>query len=474
MSKSVVSLENIISLSVSHLIEEYRDLSNESGWHQYLGNDKVGNVANSQALILLKKFNYNFDKKQKVIDTIMFNQFVSEFDSTIDGGWSYRSNYNDAPTTECTAWVLLALNNEIELTSSTILNGLKWLKTNHLNNNSDLGWGSIKGDVSRVYSTCLSLKVLSKYNEKESEEFKRGINWLKSAKNFDGGWGETNGSSSKLTHTSHAIITLLECGISVDSIIIKNATKWILEQFKVSDNWSNQQNIGWREQIEFNGRRITFYHYSLAWILMALQLTRNTDSFQYKFLLNELLLEEQDGNWTHPYLKSETQKTIWSKHDALLAIHYHQQNISDKVTVKRYENIVKGKDTLKNIFTNWIFISVLAATIALALTKLVTYYPNIIDEVLIFCTVFVFVFLKNPVKRYFRIAQSLIALLVSLLILPNYTLEFEKLTSNSSGFEHIIFQLLTVEIHFIVHIIIGGLIALAFVLDFKTRNKIST
>lgn len=471
MSKSIVSLEKVISSSISHLIEEYRELPGESGWHQYLGNDKVGNVANSQALILLKKFNYSFDKKQKVIETILKNQFVSEIDSIFDGGWSYKSNYNDAPTTECTAWVLLALNDEKELYSSTILKGLKWLKTNHLNNNSDLGWGSIKDDESRVYSTCLSLKVLSKYNEKESEEFKRGINWLKNAKNFDGGWGETKGSSSKLTHTSHAIITLLECGISVDSIIIKNATKWILEQFKVSNNWSTQQNIGWREHLEFNGRRITFYHYSLAWIIMALQLTKNTDSFQYKFLLNELLLEEQDGNWIHPYLKSEPQKTIWSKHDALLAIYYHQQNISNKVTVIKSK--IKDKSIIKwkNLLSNWIVISILTAILALSLIKVVTYYPNLTDEVLIFCIVFLFVFLKNPATRYFRIAQSLIALLVSLLILPSYKLEFEKLISNSSGFEHIFFQLLTVDIHFIVYVTIGGLIALAFLLDFKTRNN---
>lgn len=474
MSKSIVSIEHIIYSSISHLIEEYREISGEAGWHQYLGNDKIGNVANSQALILLQKCNFKFDKKQKVIDTIISNQFASENDPAINGGWSYKSNYNDAPTTECTAWVLLALNEEIESNSTAVLKGLKWLKTNHLDNCSDMGWGSIKGDVSRVYSTCLSLQVLSKYNESESEEFKRGINWLKNAKNIDGGWGETKGSSSKLTHTSHAIITLLECGIPIDSTIIKNATRWILAQFQETDNWYVNQNIGWREHLEFDNRRITFYHYSIAWIIIALQATNNTNSHQYKFLLNELLLAEQDGNWIHPYLKSEPQKTIWSKHDALLAIKYHQQNISAKVTLKIPENKYNRKTHWKNLFSNWFIISFVVAILALTLTKLVTFYPNLIDEVLILSVVFIFVYLKNPIKRYFRIAQTLIALLASLLILPNYKLEFEKLVADSTGMEHFIFQILTGDIHFIVYVIIGGLIALTFILDYKTRNKNST
>jgi len=470
MSKSTVSIKNLISSSISHLIEEYREISGESGWHQYLGNDKIGNVANSQALILFQKCNFTFDKKQKVIDTIISNQFSSKTDSGIDGGWSYKSNYNEAPTTECTAWVLLALNKEIGLNSTAITKGLKWLDTNHLNNTEDLGWGSIKSDVSRVYSTCLSLQVLTKYNKSESEEFNRGVNWLKKAKNEDGGWGETESSSSKLTHTSHAIITLLECGVSIESAIIQKATKWILEQIKETENLSDNKNSGWREHLEIEGRRITFYHYSIAWIIRALQATNNTSSKQYEFLLNELLLEEEDGNWDHPYLKSEPQKTIWSKHDALLALKYHQQKISDKIIVKTPKKKVNGEKKWKSLLRNWIVISLIAAILALVLTKIVTYNPNLIDEVLILSVVFIFVYLRNPVKRYFRIAQSLIALLVSLLILPSYKLEFEKLITDSSGMEHFFFQLLTVDIHFMVYVIIGGLIALNFTLDYKTRK----
>lgn len=472
MSKSVISIEEIISSSISHLIEEFREISGESGWHQYLGNDKIGNVANSQALILFHKCNITFDKKQKVIDTIISNQFSSNEDLSLEGGWSYKSNFNEAPTTECTAWVLLGLHDELEMNSESITKGLLWLRNNHLNNSKDLGWGSIKSDVSRVYSTCLSLQVLSKYDEKDSDEFNRGLNWLKKAKNEDGGWGETEGSSSKLTHTSHAILTLLECGTPVESTMIQNALNWILELTHETDSWNDLTNIGWREHLEFQGKRITFYHYSLAWIIRVLQITNHTSSKQYQFLLNELLNEEQDGNWIHPYLKSEPQKTIWSKHDALIVLKYHQENISDKVSItSRPKKKYKKGINWGFLLSNWFVISLITAILALILTKVVTYFPSLIDEVLIVTGVFIFVYLRNPVKRYFRIAQSLIALLISLLILPSYKLEFEKTLTDSSGIEHYFLQLLTVDIHFLVYVVIGGLIALNFILDYKTRKK---
>ena len=356
--------------------------------------------------------------------------------------------------------------------SEPIQKGLEWLLKNHLTNSEDIGWGSINSDVSRVYSTCLSLQVLSKFNQKDSEEYQRGLNWLKKAKNDDGGWGETESSSSKLTHTCHVIITLLSCDISVESAIIQKAIKWILEETKDTDNWYDKKNIGWREHLEFEGRRITFYHYSLAWIMRAIQVTSQTNSKQYKFILNELLIEEEDGNWVHPYLKGEPQKTIWSKHDALLALKYHQLAISDKVVIKKRPNQkLKSGNKWKNLLRNWIFISFISAILALVLTKTVSNFPNLIDEVLILSVVFIVVYLRNPIKRYFRIAQSLITLLVSLLILPSYKIEFEKFSSESSGFDHFFFQLLTVDIPVVVYIVIGGLIALNFILDYKTRKR---
>lgn len=470
MNKQKISLEKLIFSSTSHLLEEYREISNKCGWHQYLGSDKIGNVANAQALLIIQKCNIQFQKKESVIKTLLDNQFSDTTNINLDGGWSYKTNYNEAPTTECTSWVLLALHSEVDIHSEPIKNGLLWLKNNHLENQTDIGWGSIKNDISRVYSTCLSLQVLSKYNQQNSEEYKKAINWLKKAKNKDGGWGITESSPSNLTHTSHAIITLLECGINLESNIICNGINWVLEETKEIENWSEKENIGWREQLEFDGKRITFYHYSVAWIIIVLQLNNKSNTKQYKFLLNELLNHEHNGNWVHPYLKNESQYTIWSKHDAIMALTNHKQDISDKVIVKLDTKKTKTNFNWKSLYTNWVFVSFLSALLALLLTKIILHYPSLSDEIILVLVVFFFVLLRNPIRRYFRIAQSLITLFISLLIVPSYNFEFEKIYLESTGFEHYFFKLLTVEIHVIVYVVIGCLIALNFVLDFKTRE----
>ncbi|WP_282087160.1 prenyltransferase/squalene oxidase repeat-containing protein [Aquimarina algiphila] len=493
------NIDELVDRSIRHLMEEYREISDSYGWHQYLGSEKIGNIANAQALLIFRYFDRQFDNKVKVLETLRNNQLKDKNDIKIDGGWTYRTNYTSAPTTECTCWTLSALTRELDSNDEVINKGINWLLNNHPNSDKDLGWGSVKEDIPRTYATCLALRILKRYGRQNTEEFKRALSWLKNAKNKDGGWGDNEKNESTITHTAHSVITLISCGYKKDSSIVDDACSWLLAQYEDHENWIDIQNGGLLELLDFEGKRISYYHYSVPWVLVALLKCDRLNTSQFFTSFKELIDSEDGGNWIHPFLMNQKYHTIWSKHDCLLAIYNLKKGCPDWDSLKsiklKGDNVVYDcKDDsgffnwVKNKFffnlrgnsnqkpkseerkISWWIIAVVIGIIAIIIKVILDYKPNWIDKVLIGICVTVLVLYFNPKRRYFKASLSIISILGAFKLFS-----MEKISANISGkFEGSIFSgvisFISEEPDPLLYIVLGILAAVCLILDFKERS----
>ncbi|MDO7171433.1 hypothetical protein [Mariniflexile sp. AS56] len=493
-------IDAIIDRSINGLNENFRVIDNHSGWHQELGSPKIGNIANAQALLMLQFCDKQFSNKRDVLNTLKSTQF-SEEEPNLKGGWSYKTNLTTLPTTECTSWSLLALGQEFNRDDQVILNGIDWLLKNHIDVSKDTGWGCIKDDISRTYATCLALKTLKKLGKSIAPEFERGISWLKSSVNSDGGWGVSDQGDSTITHTSHAIITLIECGINNNSDIIKKACLWLCTKYKESDSWNSSPAAGLTEKMNIGDKRISYHHYSLPWALVALLSCGKLHSPEFIKGFNELLDLEDKGNWIHPFLIDNKHFTIWSKHDALYAIAHLQESCPNWHEVK---HIKLNKNTVTFSSTNsrfnfsffdffnsneteekpqekkirnprlWPLLALLSGVVAMFIANFLKKNPEWIFETTVGIVVMIIVLLFNPVRRYIKAFWTIVTIGLSIALIPAMELKTSINTSDFNGFKNLFFKLIIYEPHWIVYVVlylILGLIAVyCLYLDNKHRN----
>ncbi len=119
--------------------------------------------------------------------------------------------------------------NKFELGLSEII---KWLIDQK--NDTDGGWGSLKGLTSRVITTSVTtnlfytlihdtdpriIKIANKHELKK--HYNSGINWFITTKKPSGGWGFTKDGKPNTASTSLALLTLMTTKISENENIVK-------------------------------------------------------------------------------------------------------------------------------------------------------------------------------------------------------------------------------------------------------------
>lgn len=377
------SVEKVIIKAFGNIKSYYRD--GQNGWHQFLGSNKVGNIATAQALLCYDYHNKEFLNKSKALQTIIKNQFTSP-EKAIDGGWAYATNGSFLPSTEPTCWSLLAILDNSD--SGAINKGINWLLGNHPNSEiEDLGWGSTKIDKPRVYSTALAIRVLNRANNTDNQQFIKAKSWLLSAKNKDGGWGETIGLPSSIVHTAHALIALHQCNIS--SEILEKGCNWLLNQIISDEFWENQAN---KEQIEYidithplestpTKQRIVYVHFPVPWAISSLISCNMTNQIQVFKGINWIIENCPNGYW-ESFEKNTGKTTMWSVHDLLMAlkdlksIFPHWESIS-KIIVSKSGNVKTethksglSLTSVKNYIKNKIAITLLLVSIIAVILKL--------------------------------------------------------------------------------------------------------
>lgn len=387
-----LEINEIVDQSISHLLEDYREIKTHNGWHQKLGSDKIGNIANAQGLLLLDYFKKEFSNKHLVIETLKKTQF-KDTDPKKFGGWGFATNYSKAPSCDCTSWVLLALLNELTPNDKTILDGIEWLKQNTSIKDGNKAWGPIAESEIRTYPTSLALRVLKKARLTNETLFKESLSWLKNTQNPDGGWGENDKIGSTITHTSHAIVTLMECGIETKSPLIIKGCNYITENFNQNDCWLDNENGGLMESVDINDngdfQRVSYYHFSIAWAITALVKANKLD-IKAAMAIDHLIKNNEHGNWKHPYLASKNYYTIYTKHDAMLSLKCFKDcfsnnwNETDKIIVNQNgsKTFSKKKNFLKlavrNIEKNPIFWACVGVLIILSVA--LPYFGIIINR----------------------------------------------------------------------------------------------
>lgn len=380
-------VNELIDLAFENLKTNFRTINSQSGWHQFLGSEKIGNIATSQGILLLDYFNDGFTRKPLAIDYLFESQCHDSNRPEIDGGWNYITNFAAMPSTEATCWALLALFKNYR-NDSRVKKGIQWLLNNYRNDSSNLGWGTIKTDDSRVYTTCLVLRTLYVYNLSEKEEFEKGLNWIIRSQNTDYGWGEKYGAISTIFHTSYVLLLLKEIN-NKSAFNFKNGAKWLYYNMitNTSDRWNRIS--GQLENIEFeytvdkkkHHQRITYLHLPTPYALAALIVTTNNSHPLLYSELQDLLNNNNIGFWGHPHLQGTNNKPIWAIFDVLILFktiinqfpdwdNLKEINIGNNIDIEatqddigEYRQIIKRKN-----ISMWMFIGICIFNFILATT----------------------------------------------------------------------------------------------------------
>jgi len=322
----VRNVNRILQQSTDKIAESIRHVKGEVGWHQHLQAKKIGIVATSIALLLLNRQKKIIPERDEAYKFIVDSQ-------NSDGGWSYISNLPDSSNTESTCWALRALNLIKDQFPEQIESGISWLMSKiQMETPDDSGWGFVGNTYPRVYNTCLVLRTLSELNHNSNEEFESGMQWLRNCQNSDGGWGEIKGNQSGLFYTSYVIVTLINCGISSNDAIITNALIW-LESEVFEKGLNSPSTICTLEFIEENGdgkkSRTPFFHFAIPHIIQAYIKSGNGKNGIVFDGIQQLLKSSNNGYWKHPFLEDSKLIPIWAIYDSSEVIQEFADNYKD-------------------------------------------------------------------------------------------------------------------------------------------------
>lgn len=153
------------------------------------------------------------------------------------------------------------------------------------------GWSLVRGKRSNVYDSSITLKAIAR--TRTNFDIEGSISWLKSIQNSDGGWGVYSGDKSNPACTAHATVSLIECGESTRSDLMKKAVDYIREKQRSDGGWDTEM-----EKVPFISIH-GYTHFSAPWCIMALMLVNWERDKEFvskgiQFLLN---MQDQEGGW---------------------------------------------------------------------------------------------------------------------------------------------------------------------------------
>jgi hypothetical protein len=163
-----------------------------------------------------------------------------------NGGWAVNTSFGQ-PVTEATGWVarflgLARLGFVPE--APDVERAYRWILRNQ---NSDGGWGSLFGQPSRIWLTCMALRALIQLNP-QSPAIPRAAEWLLEQQSPAApAWGEGRTSPPTVTHTSFALLTLSDVRASLHDQrvtgIIERAYDWLESSVDVSSIYDDAARV---------------------------------------------------------------------------------------------------------------------------------------------------------------------------------------------------------------------------------------
>jgi len=150
-----------------------------------------------------------------------------------DGSWA--NNIGSEGMTKQTGMVLTGMGRVRLGTGYTPAEkGMKWIASIQ---NTDGGWGKTKGKPSDVMSTAWAILGLSIAIEDYIYEVEDAINWLKKRQNSDGGFGIDKGKLSDPELTAYAIIALVNGNDLSDAV--EKAERYLIKSQQESGGYAS-------------------------------------------------------------------------------------------------------------------------------------------------------------------------------------------------------------------------------------------
>lgn len=222
-------IEITITRALTCLRSNFRTTDTDGGgWYHYLDDKRPGVTASAVGLYCFHLASTQFERNQEALRFLLSQQVKGE--SPENGGWAVRTT-NGVPIVEATAWVLRAMSatyvrSAICLTA--LSDGIGWLERNQ---NTDFGWGSYKGQRSRVFTTSLAMLALAESGG-SPEVVTNAQKWLNDAQSPSApAWGPMPGAKPTVLHTAIALLAQLALKSSLPASAFKQTTDWLLDHF---------------------------------------------------------------------------------------------------------------------------------------------------------------------------------------------------------------------------------------------------
>lgn len=162
--------------------------------------------------------------------------------------------------------------------------------------NPDGGWGSARNFISSASDTALALKALVRAGYANRETIGRGVAFLKSQRNSDGGWSDS-GSVSAIQPTAAAIgvLTILKSEFGLDTEI-QNALTWLKQKQNPDGGFGSSPS--------------TVHETALA--VMALRETGAEIEITTKGVTYLLGQQSENGSWSDsPFQTALAVRSVW-------------------------------------------------------------------------------------------------------------------------------------------------------------------
>jgi hypothetical protein len=311
-------IDSAVQRSLSCLRSNFRTTENgQAGWYHYLDDPKPGVTASAVGLYCFWLADASFERTDQVVKYLL-SQGVKADAGT---AWGVRTT-SGVPIVEATAWVLRALSvpqARSPETSAAVNGGIAWLEGNQ---NTDLGWGSYKGEPSRVFHTALSILALLDAGG-SPKVISNGIKWLIEAQSpQQPAWGPLPSVDPTMFHTSVALMALTKVAGSLPGAAVNQTEEWLFERLTPGEHVEEATSVEeYNVPYVHNEASYTFQnslpHFAGPVALTAL-LDAGVDPLQAKiFQVVGSIINSQDtsesllaGTWRLP--RSPTRPSIWA------------------------------------------------------------------------------------------------------------------------------------------------------------------
>jgi hypothetical protein len=309
------AITSSIDRALGCLRANFRTPSDDSaGWYHYLDDARPGVTASAVGLYCFGLAAVQFERTDEVLRHLISQQVTEPIDQT--GGWAVRTT-EGFPIVEATAWVVRAMSSpgtRLVRTADSLQLGASWIEGNQ---NTDLGWGSYRGQPSRVFTTALAMLSLEECGASEAV-IADAQKWLIDAQSpGTPAWGPLPAAEPTILHTSWVLLALLNVRGALTASGVRQSADWLLGRIEPGVHVEKSTTVEDYDVPFPRNKNLVEFQNSLPHFAGPMAITAlikaGVDPLQpLLFDAIQGILDSQltNGNWELP--RSPTRPSIWA------------------------------------------------------------------------------------------------------------------------------------------------------------------